>query len=468
MQRAASATAAALLVLAPGRSAQADPFPSLDLHAFRPAMAEAAAVRSESPAPLGDGQLLGTVNLSYALRPVVLDVPGGPEVDLIDHQLVVNPLIALGVGTLWTVAVDLPIAAYQTGDSSVPHAALGDLQLRVKATLLGAEQRRGFQWALVAGGLAPTGKGRSTLSDHAVGGSFASLMELDLLLLRLRGAVGLRGRSEPRSVLGDRFAHQVPWVLGIVWRPQLFGLDDSGRWLVHLEGFGSTTTGRSAFDRDTTPVGIGLSTRLLFGDLSPLLGVELPLNNALGNPDLRVVASLSWAPRSYDSDHDQIGDERDECPEIAEDKDGYEDGDGCFDHDNDDDGVVDAKDACPYEKEDEDGFADQDGCADADNDRDGVLDRIDVCPNEAGPHVAANTEPGCPIADRDRDHVLDDVDVCPRKKEDVDGFRDEDGCPDPDNDNDGIVDRQDRCPNQPGPRSQRGCPITLPSSVAPH
>jgi hypothetical protein len=471
MQRAAGTTAAALLALALGRPAQADPFPSLDLHGLRPPMAEAAGLRSESPAPLGNSQLLSTLSACYALRPVAIESATTGDHDLIAHQLVVSPLLALGLGTHWTVAADLPIAAYQAGDAPpagsglqrIPHAALGDLQLRLKATLLGAEQRGGFQWALTVNGTAPTGHGRSTLSDHAVSGGVTSLMELDLLLLRLRGGVGVRVRSEPRNVLGDRFEHQVPWVLGIVWRPQVWGLDDSGRWLVHLEGFGSTTTGRSAFDRDTTPVGVGLSTRLLLGDLSPLFGVELPLNEALGNPRLRAVVALSWTPHSYDSDHDSIGDERDECPEIAEDKDGYEDGDGCIDHDNDDDGVIDSKDACPYEKEDEDGFADQDGCADSDNDRDGLVDRIDACPGEPGPHLAANTEPGCPIADRDRDHVLDDVDACPRKKEDHDGFQDTDGCPEADNDNDGIADRQDRCPNKPGPRSaaQRGCPVTL-------
>jgi hypothetical protein len=477
MRHAARATAVALVVLALGRRALADPFPSIDLYSPRPPIAEAAGLRSESPAPLGHGQFLSTLSGAYALRPVVVAPPTGGNIDVIDHQLVVNPLLALGLETRWTVAADLPLAAYQTGDvppvggalRPAPHTALGDLQLRVKATLLGAEQRRGLQWALVASGFAPTGHGRSMLSDHAWGAGVTSLMELDLLLLRLRGALGLRARSEPRVVLGDRYAHQIPWVLGVVWRPQLFGLDDSGRWLVHLEGFGSTTTGRSAFDRDTTPVAIALSARLLLGDVSPLLGVELPLNDALGNPRLRAVFTLSWVPRSYDSDHDRIGDESDECPEIAEDKDGYEDGDGCIDHDNDDDGVRDAKDACPYEKEDEDGFADQDGCADPDNDRDGLVDRIDACPSEPGPPIAANTEPGCPIADRDRDHVLDDVDRCPRKKEDRDGFQDHDGCPDTDNDDDGIADRHDRCPNAPGPRTaaQRGCPVTLFTPPAP-
>jgi hypothetical protein len=469
MHRAARTTAATLCALALGRGASADPFPSLDLHALRPPMTEGAGLRSESPAPEGDGQLFTSATASYALRPVVVEPVTGADITLVSHQFILNPLVSLGLGNHWTIAADLPIAAYQTGDqpptpsgmAGVPHSALGDAQLRIKATLLGGQQRGGFQWALVANGIAPTGSGRSTISDHAAGGGLASLMELDLLLLRLRAEVGVRARSEPRTVLGERFAHQIPWVLGLVWRPQLVGLDDTGRWLVQLEGFGATTTGRSAFERVTTPVGIGLSARLLFGDVSPLLGVELPLNDALGNPRLRVVAALSWAPHSYDSDHDNIGDERDECPEIAEDKDGYEDTDGCFDHDNDDDGVVDAKDKCPYEKEDEDGFADQDGCADPDNDRDGVVDRIDACPNEAGPRVAANTEPGCPVADRDHDHVLDDVDACPSKKEDRDGFKDEDGCPDPDNDNDGLLDRYDRCPNEPGPRHHRGCPVVL-------
>jgi hypothetical protein len=37
----------------------------------------------------------------------------------------------------------------------------------------------------------------------------------------------------------------------------------------------------------------------------------------------------------------------DECPLLAEDRDGYEDGDGCPDHDNDGDGFPDDEDQCP-------------------------------------------------------------------------------------------------------------------------
>jgi hypothetical protein len=43
------------------------------------------------------------------------------------------------------------------------------------------------------------------------------------------------------------------------------------------------------------------------------------------------------------------------CPDLAEDVDSFEDGDGCPDLDNDQDGVPDERDKCPSEPEDFDG-----------------------------------------------------------------------------------------------------------------
>ncbi len=80
------------------------------------------------------------------------------------------------------------------------------------------------------------------------------------------------------------------------------------------------------------------------------------------------------------------------CPNEPEDKDGFEDEDGCPDLDNDQDGIPDALDKCPNEPEDKDGFEDEDGCPDPDNDQDGIPDVIDKCPNEPGPPE----ENGCP------------------------------------------------------------------------
>ena len=94
-----------------------------------------------------------------------------------------------------------------------------------------------------------------------------------------------------------------------------------------------------------------------------------------------------------DTDGDGIVDSRDVCVLMPEDKDGYEDMDGCPEPDNDLDGIPDAVDKCPNEPEDPDGFEDADGCPDPDNDKDGVPDLEDDCPNEPGP--ASNK--GCPL-----------------------------------------------------------------------
>jgi outer membrane protein OmpA-like peptidoglycan-associated protein len=126
-------------------------------------------------------------------------------------------------------------------------------------------------------------------------------------------------------------------------------------------------------------------------------------------------------PRPLDTDGDGIPDKIDHCPSEPEDKDGFQDQDGCPDPDNDQDGILDSADKCPNEPEDKDGFQDEDGCPDPDNDQDGILDADDKCPNEAGP-------------------------------------KENGGCPDKDRDGDGVVDRLDKCPDTPGPADNDGCP----------
>jgi hypothetical protein len=67
-------------------------------------------------------------------------------------------------------------------------------------------------------------------------------------------------------------------------------------------------------------------------------------------------------PPPPDRDGDGQPDADDKCPDEPEDKDGFEDGDGCLDGDNDGDGIVDAEDRCPGEAENKDGWDDADGC----------------------------------------------------------------------------------------------------------
>ncbi|HEU4729206.1 MAG TPA: OmpA family protein [Kofleriaceae bacterium] len=100
------------------------------------------------------------------------------------------------------------------------------------------------------------------------------------------------------------------------------------------------------------------------------------------------------------------------------------------DNDPDKDGIVGAADKCPNDPEDKDGFQDDDGCPDPDNDGDGIPDATDKCPNEPEDKDGFQDEDGCPDPDNDGDGVLDANDKCPTEPETKNGFQDEDGCPD--------------------------------------
>ena len=135
-------------------------------------------------------------------------------------------------------------------------------------------------------------------------------------------------------------------------------------------------------------------------------------------------------PVDDDPDKDGIHGDADKCPTEAEDKDGFEDENGCPDPDNDGDGIADAQDNCKMEPEDKDGFEDDDGCPDLDNDKDGVADGQDKCPTDPEDKDGFEDDNGCPDPDNDGDGVLDGADKCPDKQETKNGYQDEDGCPD--------------------------------------
>src|ERR1019366_4774108 len=195
-----------------------------------------------------------------------------------------------------------------------------------------------------------------------------------------------------------------------------------------------------------------------------ILGAGFGLGDGVGSPSVRGYVGLGWAPDFRDRDHDGVPDISDRCPDEPEDRDGYQDDDGCPELDNDGDGILDVVDQCPNEPEDKDGFQDDDGCPDLDNDGDGIPDINDACPNEKEDGKGKRPNDGCPssVEDSDGDGIPDVRDKCPDEPEDKDGFQDDDGCPDYDNDGDGIPDAYDACPNEAedfdGFEDNDGCP----------
>jgi outer membrane protein OmpA-like peptidoglycan-associated protein len=236
------------------------------------------------------------------------------------------------------------------------------------------------------------------------------------------------GRAAPRLLLD--VGHELTLAVGARWRVvHWLALAAEATGLVPLVG------ARPDFTADL----LGGVQIFPARELTVSLGGGAGIVPTADRRDLfRVFAGVSWTPivgdrgvlvSSADRDHDGIPDGADLCPDEPEDRDGFDDDDGCPDLDNDQDGIPDRLDRCPNEPEDRDGFADDDGCPENDNDGDGIIDVQDHCPNEP---------------------------------EDRDGFADDDGCPDEDNDGDGIPDRLDRCPNEPETRNgvddDDGCP----------
>ncbi|MEO7424377.1 MAG: OmpA family protein [Fibrobacteria bacterium] len=202
-----------------------------------------------------------------------------------------------------------------------------------------------------------------------------------------------------------------------------------------------------------TPVGLDFYAGMLIGFNDGYVPVVNKFENGgttqsfamKGSADLSMFFQVTWNGfiLRQDNDGDGINNKDDKCPDQAEDKDRFQDEDGCPDLDNDKDGVADTQDKCPNDAEDKDGFQDADGCPEPDNDKDGVPDLKDRCPNDA---QGADGKEGCPNLDKDGDGIADMIDKCPGEPEDKDGYEDEDGCPDLDNDSDGIPDVKDKCP----------------------
>ena len=231
---------------------------------------------------------------------------------------------------------------------------------------------------------------------------------------------------------------------------------------VMAEGFGTTRFSTQAGE-NTMEVLAGVQILPLGSPLQFTLGAGTGAVQGVGVPRVRGLLGVLYTAEGKDSDDDGIEGAADQCPTEPEDKDGYEDSDGCPDRDNDLDTIPDKGDKCPGQAEDQDGFQDGDGCPEADNDNDGIPDTGDRCPNEPESKNGYKDDDGCPDeADTDNDGVPDSRDKCVNEAEDTDGYEDTDGCPDPDNDNDGILDADDECVDEAetknGFEDEDGCP----------
>jgi outer membrane protein OmpA-like peptidoglycan-associated protein len=368
------------------------------------------------------------------------------------------------------VGLEVPLVLYQARPADfagtvqplgdVSKLGLGDLRLAPKLRLFGTDD--GLSLALVPSITFPTGGGSDYFGDDGL--TFAPEAALSVGgPAGLRFAVNAGYRVRPKSTelnltVDDEIFARVGGGLR-------FGNEHRTEVALTL---GGAFSAKKPFDQSNqTPLELLAYAGYDFvGPLLGFVGAGVGLDRGFGTPDWRVLVGLRFAvePEAMplppvavedgDPDHDGIFYNLDRCPNQAEDKDGYQDTDGCPDPDNDGDGQVDLVDKCPNEPETKNGFQDDDGCPDvADSDGDGIADDKDKCPKEAEDKDGFQDDDGCPDPDNDDDKVLDVDDKCPMEP----GPAANHGCPDKDTDGDGVVDREDNCPDEPGPAKNHGC-----------
>jgi hypothetical protein len=369
---------------------------------------------------------------------------------------------AYGATDRLQLGANLPIVFALQGDGLMPETGapapgglnvtgLGDLVVEAKYRLL---HHRLLSVSAIGDLSLPTSigsNGSQFIGDDlpTVRGKLAAQLDRGRLSLGANAGIILR---KPRTIYDSTIGQQLVWGVAAAVRI-------TDRVSVVAEGYGRT--GLPGFALDTSPLEVEGGVRVFATPtFAIVVGGGAGVVSGIGSPESRFFVSLSIAPDDRDSDGDGIPNSRDRCPLEPEDKDGFQDEDGCPDPDNDGDHRPDAVDQCPNEAEDIDGFEDDDGCPDPDNDKDGIPDLQDKCPNDPEdgkppfPHdgcpvgkglaaapaaptaPAADPEPeiepavACIAPDRDHDGIPDAQDQCPDQPETINGVDDDDGCPD--------------------------------------
>jgi outer membrane protein OmpA-like peptidoglycan-associated protein len=432
-----------VLGTASGASAQGST--QIDLNQFRPAELATDGFASSTADGQGHKRFGFMIYLDYSDDALVFeDAATGTTSAVVHQQLTGHLAWNLGLWDRLVMYMDLPYH-YKLDPADGAAAALppsgdfdyllpdgpgiGDIYLGFRGNLYGTRDTA-FEIALQAtmtinvAGLTYDRQrysGQVAASPY-LGGWFELLMTFNAGdVVRIPIQAGYKLGSEGQLVTPDLYVgNEFTFGGGLLL---MLGQD---QFMISAEAFGRTAANSTVgwWTREETPVEVLGGFKYLHPK-GFVIGVSgsAGVTPGYGAPDWRAVSMIGFTmpeKQPLDSDGDGILDEVDECPNEAEDFDGFQDEDGCPDPDNDGDGVLDVNDGCPNDPEDIDGFEDEDGCPDPDNDGDGILDVDDECPNEPGPP-------------------------------------ENNGCPDPDRDGDGVPDRVDNCPDEPGTVENHGC-----------
>jgi OmpA-OmpF porin, OOP family len=291
---------------------------------------------------------------------LVVDGNGDLVSSVVDNRLGFDLMASATVIGPFAIGLGVPLFIPQTGDFGPSVGGIGDVRIVPKIRIL--DDRESIGLAIVAELRAPTHAG-----DFAGGSRIPVFWPKLVLDHRFWGSgfrVGLNTGvmiREGTSFANIDAASEFTYAAAMGYR---FGGED-GPVELGIEFWGGV--GLAAADTEEVP----LETTLFFKaypdeEWTISGGPGIGLLSGFGVPTFRAWVGLRYAPTSHDKDGDGIPDDEDKCPNVAEDKDGDADLDGCPEEDPDDDsdGVPNNDDDCPDQKETINGVQDEDGCPD--------------------------------------------------------------------------------------------------------
>jgi outer membrane protein OmpA-like peptidoglycan-associated protein len=359
-------------------------FAQVDAERFKPAVTHDGFVTAEGSAvrPTADPFELALF-ANYARDPLIIVDDSGDKVgafvegrmgfDVIASMTLVGPL---------AVGVDMPLYALQSGDGDPSSAGLGKLRVVPKLQIL--DDRESVGLALAAEVRAPTNTGDFSGGD---GVEFVPKAILDHRFLNgIRFGLNFGAALRQTATFGNVEAgSELAYAAALGYR--FGGINGKTEIGVELNG----GVGLVQSDKEELPLEAFLYARHNPSDEWEIIGGPgIGVIAGYGVPTWRVFVGVRFTPTTHDRDHDGISDDEDQCPDLAEDRDGDQDMDGCpeEDTDKDRDGVPDRDDECPDAKETINGVDDDDGCPDTGDPRviyeDGQFKILDAVHFETG------------------------------------------------------------------------------------
>lgn len=294
--------------------------PEVNAQLYRPPIDATTLLWTESAGEIVSGfRSVPRFAAQHVHRPFVVDQP---QTVMVDHALQLDAVLGTAYGPL-RLAVDLPIHMLTLGERTEDGIALGDTTVDARVTLLDPSTAA-IGAALSGGVTVASGTLEAPLGDRLPSGQLRTALER---------------RWSERTVtalnLGIRFGPEVD-VIDAVFDDHLLASLGASHGLSDTIGLSVDVAGRAGIGRTS---GAGVPIEALLGGYAHTgdgwtirLGAGRGLTSAVGAPQLRALAMLSYRPpQDLDRDGDGIPDVADACSTAAEDVDGFEDADGCPD-----------------------------------------------------------------------------------------------------------------------------------------